>query len=414
VTISQFFVLTTMTLGILAIILAIGKLEGSRTLAVILLVAALTRAVVGAINVYWGPLPGAEIDAVLYDGLATSYADQLVTTGHPVIQFGRFGYSTLLSFFYAIDGRNIAIPTLVNIYFVVFWLVCVYRLIREVTDKGRALQATALAAIYPTCMLYTAVPLREAPLMTGLGLTILTLVRWWTHRGSLFTWQMLLGIVLLVWLHSGFIFLPVFFGMLFWYRQVKGQYPTVAALRTTAVGILGLGAGIMFLKLGGLLPKLPADPLDIFSLQFLANFRSYKASYGTGYLGFVPSSWLGMIAFVPLATIAFLFSPTPLDLIQGGGFSDLVKFADSALFFVMVILSVRGWRRTTDPARRDIAGLLLLLFLFLAFVFAMGTANMGIAIRHRAKFAWILITVIALTMRRDSEDASPDPSDPKP
>ena len=166
--------------------------------------------------------------------------------------------------------------------------------------------------------------------------------------------------------------------------------------------MLALVAGgvlvVLVSKLGGSLPKLPEDPVQLLDVGYIGDLRSYKSSYGSGYTVETATSWFGFIIQLPVIVFRFLFSPTPFDAIRGSSpIADGVKMIDSFLFLGMMVAAWRALRRPLDTkTARQTRLAITALFVLLVVVFAIGTSNVGIAVRHRAKFAWLLLVVIGV------------------
>lgn len=397
----QILALTLLSGSAAFAILWIYRATRDRILVAILVATALSRVLVGFLNRAIGPFPGAEVDAVDYENRAYEIASLYHQTGHYSWDPGRFGYSSIIALAYVIGGRNFLIPTLVNLIFLLYFLGLVYSIALLLGTPQRARIATLASAFFPMSILYTSVPLREAPLMWGLALFFYGVVLFFLRKARLFNGRVLLSLSFTTWLHTGFIFLgfllPFFWWLRGWHEGVYQRHREkvfLHALGAVLVVLLLFGA---FLKFGRNLPKFPKDPSQLFNLAHLAQMRQYKASYGTGYMGYVPKTWLGVVLCLPLWEARFLFSPTPLDVIRSGrpAFEGL-KMMDSVLFFIMILLAWKSLRAAWQSGQSQWCWVILMVLGMLLFTFAVGTANMGIAIRHRSKFAWIFLLMIAL------------------
>lgn len=370
-----------------------------RVLVATLVVAAAIRFGVGLFNARHGPLPGAEIDAVYYLNTAVVYASNFIRTGHFQLDFGRSGYSSLLSIPIILGGKNILLATFMNMFFALHFIVIVYEIARRLSTPQRARFVAFITAIYPTAVLYTSVPLREAPLMWALAIWTLGMLKFYKQVGRLINWRALIGLAVGTWLNSGFVILGLLMAVIWGLRRTSSRDRAHAGSGLVRWIGMGLGALIflaLFAKFGGLLPKLPTEPSELTNLEYLNNVRQYKASYGTGYVGYAPTNWKDFTLFLPVFIFRFLFSPTPLDVARAGGGLEAAKLLDSLFFFVMSVSAFRSVRRAYRIGQGRLALVFALIFLALSAVFGLGTANVGIAIRHRAKFAWILVLIIGV------------------
>jgi len=369
----------------------------------ILLLSAAVRVLIGYYNITFGPLPGAEVDAVYYEGLAYQIFNNFVHTGSFTLELGREGYSSIISVAYLLGGRHEIFATFINIIFVTHFLYIVYSIVRKFSSKNHARLAVLLSSFYPTVLIYTSVPLREAPLMWGCGLFVYGLILYHQNEKGFFNWRIFTGILITTWLHGGFIvLLPVWaFTWLLKENNYKRFLPKKsnpllswrASLFLPVIVLILLG----FFRFAEYIPKMPSDPMLLLDVEFFNAMRDYKASYGMGYQLPDPRNWLEFILLIPLMMALFLFSPTPFDLVRPGSFlMDATKMIDSILFFVMITLAFKSIKNIKLGNHKYPALILGITFLVLILFFSIGTANVGIAIRHRAKFAWLLIIIIIL------------------
>jgi uncharacterized membrane protein YeiH len=83
------------------------------------------------------------------------------------------------------------------------------------------------------------------------------------------------------------------------------------------------------------------------------------------------------------------------------GAVDILGFIDALLYAGLALLILKNWRNICRNTLTRVAVVFLAVGLI---VFALGTANYGTAIRHRAKFAPLLIVVAAVATRRPELD----------
>jgi len=397
----QILALTLLSGSAAFVILWVYRATRDRILVAVLAATALSRVLVGFLNQAIGPFPGAEVDAVDYENRAYEIASLYFQTGHYSWDPGRFGYSSIIALAYVIGGRNFLLPTLVNLIFLLNFLVLVYLIALLLGSPQRARIATLASAFFPMSILYTSVPLREAPLMWGLALFVYGVVLFLLQEARLFNWRVLLSLSFTTWLHTGFIFLgfllPFFWWLRGWHLGVYYRHREKIVIHAATAVLVALLLVAAFLRFGRNLPKFPKDPAQLFNLAQLAQMRQYKASYGTGYMGYVPKTWVGMVLSVPLWELRFLFSPTPLDVIRSRRPAfEALKMIDSIFFLILILLAWKSLQAARQAGQVWWCWVILAILGMLLFTFAVGTANMGIAIRHRSKFAWLFLLIIAL------------------
>ena len=385
--------------------IVIGSLRrGDLLLAALLGSALVARLLVGAINSTYGPLPGAEVDAVYYETLAQSITEEFHRTGSLALEVGREGYSSLLAIFFIIGGYHQMIAPLVNALFFIEFCFIVYGLVERWSSRRTARLLVAFSCFYPTVLLYTSVPLREAQLLWGLALFVSGVAAYYEGDSLPVNWRVLLGFGWLVWLHDGFAVVLFLIPITMWFKYNHRS----VALRLIVGGIMGALVLFGFLQLDFLFRKLPEDPSKLLDAEFFADLRMRKTSYGVAY-GEISPTWGSLLKQLPVMVFAFLAAPFPL---WARSPMDLAKMAEGILYLSTSVAALASiaWIRSRPRRRR--AAMVLAWFGFLVVVFALGTGNTGIAARHRAKFVWMPALVLSIAgFRTRAADAPGEPGE---
>jgi hypothetical protein len=92
---------------------------------------------------------------------------------------------------------------------------------------------------------------------------------------------------------------------------------------------------------------------------------------------------------LPVRVVYLLYSPFPWMFSQ---LADLLGLLDSFMYLTLTAIVLRWWRATVTDSQTRV---LTLVIGFSLIVFAVGTSNYGTAIRHRAKFAPVIIALAA-------------------
>lgn len=373
-------------------------------LATIIAFGILTRLLVAVLNEYYGPLPGAQVDAVYYDAAARSIAGEFAATGHFTIYTGRFGYSSMLAALYIVGGDGFLLPATLNLVFVTEFLLLVHWLGVTLGSKDAGRAGVLFAALYPTSILYTAVPLREAWLLWAFALFVTGLVRYYEDMGHLLGPRTVLGFAALILVHDGFA--PVLFliAAAAWLKHDE----TPIWKRGLVLAAAALLMGVVFWNLSGMFRKLPDDPRLLLDPAFLAEIRAWKTSYGVGY-GAVEPTWTGIAKAIPLLVFAFLAAPFPAWIRSA---ADIPKAVEGLVALGVSVAGVLAVLSARDVEFRRRTKLLLVVFGFIVLLFAVGTGNTGLAARHRAKFIWIPGLLVALRLfhagKESDAETSPD------
>ena len=400
---SQILMLLVLAGWVVLRLVHLSRSKADPVLGFILVGAAISRAGIGLVNYYLGPLPGARIDAIWFDETARTLA--LVPSGPSsfVIELGRAGYSSILAVFYMIGGYHFFLPTMINLIFTIEFLILVYRIGLNLGGYPVARITALCAALYPTSMVYTSVPLREAPLLWGLALYVHTLLQYYDGQRRLLSARLLFSLAFLVWLHDGFALAIFLIPIALWFKNSHLSVGRRALF-------LGAGAAVILAAFAGALTffefrKMPADPAMLLDPEWLARMREVKSAYGVGYGAFEPT-WRGILTSAPLLLFAFVASPFP---IWWESMSELPKLFEGLLSLFLTLTACVTVYYASGDVTYGKRKFLLSMFLFLVFVFAMGTGNTGIAARHRAKFIWmpILLTAAAYCGRTAPEHGPP-------
>jgi hypothetical protein len=381
----------------------------------LILVALALRLCVGVYNFTSGPLPGANVDAVHYEQLAASVASTFNSSGVFSIPVGRNAYSSILAIPYIAGGHHQVFPVLVNLLFVAFFLGLVYRSVALVTGSTRARLAMGIAALYPTSIFYTSVPLREPVLMWAIALWLYGLLLYVNGRASAFGWRTIAGAVVAIWLNVGFAAMAVLIPVVWAVRRAPRhsfRVPVARPIRlVVAFGVLIALAGA-FLTVGGNIPKVPNNPSQVLSVSYWNSLRGAKASatHGrTGYGGSAPTSAGLFILSIPVVDAEFLTAPLPH--VPSGGAQLLAAVEGLGLLALCLGAIVIVVRTPRGPARGS-ALLVAAVLAVLITTFAIGTANAGIAVRHRSDFAWMFGVLIGIALPYARDDGPiPDSTD---
>lgn len=315
-------------------------------------------------------------------------------------------FGSLIGLAYWIVGaRSPLLIQAINVVLGTLVVANVFKISTILGGQRTATRATAIAAAFPTLVLYSALVLREAPVAFFVSYSALATVRW-VVSGRLRHVLVAIGAAVCGALfHSGALaLLPAILivglttrpGELPALRGSRNPAPrallsrvtvTVAvALAFTAVVALGIGT-----------QKLQPANLDI----------AMSADYGGGgaqYLaGWSANSLLEMAGQMPVRLLYFVASPFPWQVRTPGHF---VGLADS-LLYVGVLMLLASNSRLVWHDRRLRA--LVVLSACMLTVFAAGTLNFGTALRHRAKVAPLLVPLVVAVLGSRNRGEAPTP-----
>jgi len=312
-------------------------------------------------------------------------------------------YPWLMSLVYLITGRSFLLLQSISVFVGVLAVYATWLLGCEVWGQRAGRRAAWVMALFPTVVMYSALPMREVYLTCLLLFGLLWVARW-SREGKVrqATWALLLFGAGIFFHGSMFVvaltFMIVIASKMFWRG---GQSLLRGRLSLTALAALVIiGGGVLLWGLSGI-------KLDkIGSFNELANMQkwvsySQQKYYADGHIGdavypewTAPETVGDLVWAIPLKAIYLLFSPFPRDIKTP---VHLIGLIDGLLYFGLVIIIFRNiktiWRNET-------ARTILLVILPFIFAYGIGTSNFGTSIRHRAKFAGVLIMLASFWLAR--------------
>ena len=336
------------------------------------------------INTYILTLPQGGGDAIGFENAAYSLSisnydiDYLYYFTSGVRLFELLG-----SYIYVIVGRQPIILGLTIVLLGVYTVKLVYKATLLLwRNKKVARKAAWFTALFPTLMLHSALFLREVPVNVFLLLSIISFIKYWQYHKS----SQIIGFIIYAFgaaiFHSGSLFLLIgFVYIIGFHSKGKGIGLKITAL-ILIISMLFIinSTGIGINKLGGSFDS---------SLELLETRENYTLKGDSAY-----PSWImltgGINDFIkiPIRIIAFLFSP--LIPFWARSFWHAIGLIDASLYLFMFYTFIR--KRKIFKINKT-AKALLIMTLFLILVFSLGVANVGTAIRHRAKMAPLLIVI---------------------
>ena len=370
----------------------------------VLAIAFLVRTIATLFHFYVMPLPDGTGDANKFDLWAFAYsADgwKGVFKWYPGAR-SHF-YPWLMSLVYLVTGRSFLLLQSISVFVGVLSVYATWLLGSEVWNDRAGRRAAWVMALYPTVVMYSALPLREAYLTCILMFGLVWVARW-SREGKVrqAIWAFLLfGVGTFF---HGSIFLVAFAFLVVIASKILlrgGQSIIRGRLRLTAlIGLIVIGGGLLYWGLSGAYVDKLGRLTDIFDLQRWVSYSQAKY-YADGhasnsvYPGWTAPETVGDLVWaIPVKIIYLLFSPFPWDMRTP---AHLIGVIDGLLYLGLIIIITRNIKTIwLNPAARTV----LLVILPFIFAYAIGTSNFGTSIRHRAKFVGVLIMLSSFWFAR--------------
>ncbi|HBL10263.1 MAG TPA: hypothetical protein DD379_02410 [Cyanobacteria bacterium UBA11162] len=351
------------------------------------------RAALALINAYVTPLPYSQADAAAFETVGWVWSQNGLVESLANFKTGSDLYPWLISIVYVLTNRSPLMIQGINVLFGSLIVWNVYRISKLLWNTRIAVRAAWFIALFPSLALYSAVTLREVAIVYPLTLALVYLVLWHQTKKTRYLALSLVSLGISISFHTGIlagllILVGLFLGR-FLYHLVRKKgsnfvnYTGSLLLISTFFGLIIL-SGWGLEKIGG--------SIENISLEKVATAQQVRARDRAAYLENLSiSNPADLVWQTPLRLMYFLYTPF-IWMIRTG--ADVGAQFDVVLYLGITISLYRSRRYIlSNPA----AFAIFLLLLALIIVFALSTSNYGTALRHRAKFAPIAmsLTVIA-------------------
>jgi hypothetical protein len=344
------------------------------------------------------------LGACVYTGLPRSECGIWMHNPGPNSKF----YPWVMSLVYAVTGRSFLALQSISVFLGVSAVFLTWRIGRIIWGPREGRRAAWVVALFPTMILYSALPLREPFVVFFLLAALLWITRWVVEggvktaflaflllgfgvffHGSLFVvaftfFLVITGRLLMQWstsLLSGRLYLPAFFGLI-----VVGGIIAFWAISGTQID-----------KLGTISDLFDLDRWIRYSQQ-----KYYADGHGIQIGNAVYPSWtqpqvvIDLVWVVPLKVAYLLFAPFPWDV---RALRHLIGIADGLMYTMLFLICVRSWKTIWQNPQARVILIIIVPFLV---AFAIGTSNFGTGLRHRAKALAVLALLASPWLSRIS------------
>ncbi len=370
----------------------------------ILAIAFLVRTIAALFHFYVMPLPDGTGDANKFDLWAFAYsADGWKETFKWYPGARSHFYPWLMSLVYLVTGRSFLLLQAISVFVGVLSVYATWLLGSEVWNDRAGRRAAWVMALFPTVVMYSALPLREAYLTCILMFGLVWVARW-SREGKVrqAIWAMLLFGVGTFFHGAIFLVAFAFLVVIAWKMFSQGMSSFLQGrLRLTAlIGLIVIVGGLLYWGLSGAYVDKLGRLTDIFDFQRWVSYSQakYYADGRTGnavYPGWTAPETVGDLVWaIPVKVIYLLFSPFPWDMKTPAHFIGVI---DGLLYLGLIIIITRNIKTIwLNPAARTV----LLVILPFIVAYGIGTSNFGTSIRHRAKFVGVLIMLSSFWFAR--------------
>lgn len=353
----------------------------------ILLVAFALRGLLAVIHYFAFPLPDSQADALMFESLARDWSKAGWGSLLTHWQSGALLHPWLLTMLYLLFGPSALMAQIFNVLLGTFIVYFVWRIALEIFGEQAAKAAGWIACFFPTLNLYSAITMREAVIVFFFLLGLLYSIKWFKKKQFLDFLGASFSLFLAESFHTGILPSLFLLGVSslalaildFWRRTFSFKslaQPTVIFLLILFIFTTGWG-----LEKVGLFGEGIAGQQERYAIG--------RAAYLTNLIAH--NVW-DLIWQAPIRIVYFLFTPFPWMITSR---LDYLGLFDALLYLVLTVgliwSFVKQWGRK-QPTITTMLYVLAFLAVEIA-AFAITTSNYGTAVRHRAKFAPVLISL---------------------
>jgi 4-amino-4-deoxy-L-arabinose transferase-like glycosyltransferase len=358
----------------------------------IIYVALSVRVLFILIGHYIIPLPDSTKDAAGLEDLAWSYGKDGFTNALNYYQgMNSFFYSWVIGVFYSLFGRSILMSQSLSLLFGVGSVFLVWFLAKKIWDDRTAIKVSWVVALFPSLILYSALPLREVYSSFFLLVAAVGIFYWTKTSSNYSIFLAIFGFVGAAFFHGPLILGNMVFLFIVLLSALKKTFKSLMSLRFNYKSFIIIFSSAIFFYFF-FLNKIYIPKIGYFEAINLGYFLGESKARMIGNASYSEilqiNSNIEFLYKVPLRVVYFLFSPFPWNVEKP---IHLIGVFDSFLYIFLVYLIFLNRKIIwNDPFLRIILIILICYF----FMFAIGVSNFGAGIRHRSKFTIEMILLV--------------------
>lgn len=368
-------------------------------LRIVLISAFLLRAALALIHAFAFPLPASQADAIGFERIGWELAEGWRAGAPFELITGAHLYSLIIGLVYYVLDRSPLFIQGLNVLFGTLLVYVVAVISRKLFNSRVALFAAWVSCLFPTLLLHSAITLREVAVVFPFALAILYFIRWLKKSSRVYDLtKSALCLFVSSLFHTGMFFLLGVL-LLFWFYRTLGVSVRLRMglfMVNAVAGLLLLGVLAILLTTGRGLEKVGGEFTRLLDPEYLGARHEIQAQGRGAYLtDLVITSPADLVYAVPLKTVYFLFAPFPWNITAP---VDVVGMVDGLFYLGLIVAGVYGLLQVRRRHGKLVFWGLVLILVTGITIFAMGTGNHGTALRHRAKFVFLLIVVASPIM----------------
>ena len=400
---------------ILILLVIIKFFKRDQAILKLLLFAFFLRALLVIINNYFFPIPGSTFDARTFELIASNISEQYgLTVLFNMFQNDVYLISRIISIFYTLTSRSEMMAQGISVGIGTTSVYLFFYLSSMLWKKKDAIKAAWLFSFFPSILLYSAITLREVYINFFLLLTLIACValikKLFKKKREIKILFSISELKLFIIITIGFLVLKYFHGAIFLgylsflafivFYYTKNEFVNlkkgIIKLNLLFIFSLIITPVVLFYFSILSIPYIP-DFEELVNMDdiLIRRFRLGTVSAVHGELGAsfpkwtIPSDMTDFFPKVLVRIIYFLYSPFPWDIKRSVHLFGLV---DAILIFYLTFCL---WENRIQIWQNPETRFLLLILLTFIFIYGVGSSNFGTSIRHKSKFIFIAIYLIA-------------------
>lgn len=342
------------------------------------------RFAIAAWNGLYGPSPGADLDALSFNGFASEVAKTGIFDDFSI---GFIPYTNLLGVVYALTFNHVLTGSLLSC--LIWWWsadVLSKSFVLLAVDKQRIKKAMLIYALLPSSIFLTSITLREPYQLFFINLAVFAVMKIYLHKSIAHWFTLFLAIAGAGVLHGGLLaFVIIFLAftlIILSMREKKGiSWAKLGLMGAVAVVVLWYGfslfSNISYNLDNGLDSEIEIYQQDLLTVDARTHYKSDAQFSDLG----------GSRFFALVGLLQYLFEPFPWHISDA---SDIVALLENIL---------RGWLiwqagkmvRIKSAQRRRMALFVFILYFVMETIWSFGTINWGTSIRHHLPALGLLL-----------------------
>tara|TARA_B110000879_G_scaffold195188_1_gene263652 strand:- start:1457 stop:2638 length:1182 start_codon:yes stop_codon:yes gene_type:complete len=372
--------------GIFSVIVLRHMFLGKSQLVLLFLTTTLIlRFIISVYNAKFGPLPGADVDAVDFVALASS--------DYGLVNVGTEAYLAMLGQTFRVLERSTFIASAISLLAVIPYVLFVCWIL-ERYNAGRNNKVVFLIILLflPSSLIFHSVSLREAYMISGLAIFAYAgckIIDHGPYPAAVFL--AIMGSLVLGYFHKGTLVIAIANILLLAFMVLRdSKVMSGLIVFAIAIGFISLTTA----DFGGRGLEVIVAMSDGNAVEYTKNYRQSSESLQAGTTYNI--NYDANIVTALLKTFVFyVFMPLPGAL---PGFTNLYLSFERVIAIIMIISLIRHWPDNSENKEAIKIRFFLGLFIISSVVWGLGTSNYGTALRHHSTHDFLLILAAFMAM----------------